>query len=404
MTKEIYTPYGFRDRLFAESAQRQIVMDRIRQVLGHYGYREVETPMVEYLKVYDEERGSIATVDMYKFSDRDGELLVLRPDLTPAAARVATTYLTEKDLPCRMSMSGSIFRYNGPYSAKERQLDQIGAERIGTDSAMADAEVLEMAIEALKNAGLKEFKIAIGHAKLVKQILSLLPEETRQELSENIVSKNFPALYQKLARIPMARELRELVELTAQTGEINLVEKGLQYSETIGSQNIYECFRRLSQVHQLLKEAGLEEYLVYDLGMTVELHYYTGIVFQGYTYGTGDYIMDGGRYDDLLKQFAKDWPAVGFGISINSLLKAMDKQGLAPEEEKSIFLGGKNPIGGARYLRQRGYRVTLQPDMEKERFEKMCDERTECLIGLWLEEDCTVEELEQKVREVLQDE
>ena len=230
---EMYTPYGFRDRLFQEAARQQELLERIQKIFRRYGYLEVKTPTAEYLKVYDEERGSIAPADMYKFVDRDGELLVLRPDLTPAAARVATTYLTEEDLPCRISMTGSTFRYNSRYSAKERELAQTGIELIGEDSVLADAEAAEIAIQALRAVGLSEFKIAIGHARLVERILERFPEKARPELRECVVSKNFPALYQKLAEGEPEAGLRELVELTARTGGIELVSQG------------YECSRKM---------------------------------------------------------------------------------------------------------------------------------------------------------------
>lgn len=388
MEKEIYTPYGFRDRLFAEASQQRAVSERIRKTFSMYGYLDIQTPMVEYLKVYDEERGSIAPVDMYKFVDRDGELLVLRPDLTPAAARVATTYLKEEDLPCRMTMSGNTFRYNGRYSAKQRELYQTGVELIGTDSAAADAEVLEVAVESLKSAGLTEFKIAIGHAKLVEQILQLTAESVRPELQEHIVSKNFPALYQKLDQQKIEPEIRELLELTAGTGGIELIEKGLSCSEKLGLTQVSESLRRLLEVHEILTDAGLEEFLVYDPGMTVDLHYYTGIVFQGYTYGTGDYIMDGGRYDDLLKQFSRDWPAVGFGIYVNSLLSAMERQRLLPETEKMVFLAGteeKAVLKAARRLRQKGCAVAVQQVKDAQVFEQFCQESELCGLGVWLD-------------------
>lgn len=388
MEKEIYTPYGFRDRLFTEASQQRTVSEQISRTFGMYGYLDVQTPMVEYLKVYDEERGSIAPVNMYKFVDRDGELLVLRPDLTPAAARVATTYLKAEDLPCRMTMSGSTFRYNGRYSAKQRELYQTGVELIGADSSASDAEVLEVAIEALKNAGLKEFKIAIGHAKLVEQILELIEKPLRPELQEHIVSKNFPALYQKLEQQKLKKEARQLLELTARTGGIELIQKGAECSEKLGMTGVSESFRRLLEVHALLKDAGLEQYLVYDPGMTVDLHYYTGIVFQGYTYGTGDYIMDGGRYDDLLKQFSQDWPAVGFGIYVNSLLSAMEKQELLPEAPKMVFLAGTEEpsvLRAARRLRQKGYAAAVEQKKDAVSFERFCQQNPLCALGIWLD-------------------
>lgn len=409
MLQEIYTPYGFRDRLFVEAAQHRVLLERIQRVFRRYGYQDVETPTVEYLKVYDEERGSIAPVDMYKFVDRDGELLVLRPDLTPAAARVATTYLTEEDLPCRICMTGSTFRYNSRYSAKERELRQTGVELIGADSVLADAEIVEIAVEALRAAGLSTFKIAIGHARLVEQILSLFPEERRAELREYVVSKNFPALYQRLAGMETEEACRALLELTAQTGGIDLVEQGYTYSQKMGLTKIAQIFERLLALHRLLAAEGMSQELVYDLGMTADLHYYTGIVFQGYTDGTGDYVLDGGRYDDLLRQFSKNWPSVGLGIYMNSLLNAMNRQGIAPEVPGQIFLSGteeETVLQAARILRDGGQDVVLLFGKDRESFEASCQAKASCSLGLWLdpkEDDRLCHQLEERLKEVLAD-
>ncbi len=406
---EMYTPYGFRDRLFQEAARQQELLERIQKIFRRYGYLEVKTPTAEYLKVYDEERGSIAPADMYKFVDRDGELLVLRPDLTPAAARVATTYLTEEDLPCRISMTGSTFRYNSRYSAKERELAQTGIELIGEDSVLADAEAAEIAIQALRAVGLSEFKIAIGHARLVERILERFPEKARPELRECVVSKNFPALYQKLAEGEPEAGLRELVELTARTGGIELVSQGYECSRRLGQTQISDIFERLLEVHRRLEEAGMAEELVYDLGMTVDLHYYTGIVFQGYTDGTGDCVLDGGRYDDLLCQFSRDWPAVGLGINMNSLLSAMGRQGILPEGPKQVYLAGTGEdltLKAARILREQGEDVVLLQGKDRESFEALSRNRESCRLGLWLDpsEDPELGScLEERLKEVLKD-
>ena len=200
--------------------------------------------------------------------------------------------------------------------------------------------MVEIAVETLRAAGLSTFKIAMGHARLVEQILSLFPEELRAELREYVVSKNFPALYQRLAGVKMEEACRALLELTAQTGGIDLVEQGYTYSQKMGLTEISQIFERLLALHRLLEAEGMSQELVYDLGMTADLHYYTGIVFQGYTDGTGDYVLDGGRYDDLLRQFSKNWPSVGLGIYMNSLLSAMNRQGIAPEVPGQIFLSG----------------------------------------------------------------
>ena len=85
---------------------------------------------------------------------------------------------------------------------------------------------------------------------------------------------------------------------------------------------------RLEKVYQVLCEYGVEKYVSFDLGMLSKYNYYTGIIFKGYTYGVGDAIVKGGRYDNLLKRFGKDAPAIGFMIVVDDLLSAMNRQGV----------------------------------------------------------------------------
>ena len=153
----------------------------------------------------------------------------------------------------------------------------------------------------------------------------------------------------------------------------------------------------------------MSQELVYDLGMTADLHYYTGIVFQGYTDGTGDYVLDGGRYDDLLRQFSKNWPSVGLGIYMNSLLSAMNRQGIAPEVPGQIFLSGteeRTVLQAARILRDGGRDVVLLFGRDRESFEASCQAKASCRLGLWLdpkEDDRLCHQLEERLKEVLAD-
>ena len=141
-------------------------------------------------------------------------------------------------------------------------------------------------------------------------------EDDMLTIMEELITR-YPQL--GVCRGEVEEACRALLELTAQTGGIDLVEQGYTYSQKMGLTEISQIFERLLALHRLLEAEGMSQELVYDLGMTADLHYYTGIVFQGYTDGTGDYVLDGGRYDDLLRQFSKNWPSVGLGIYMNSL-------------------------------------------------------------------------------------
>ncbi len=336
MAQQFYTPYGFRDILFEEAAARREIEQVLGEIFERYGYRSILTPTVEYLELFGEERGSIAPRDMYKFIDKDGELLVLRPDMTPAVARTVASYFKEADLPLRIMTSGITFRYNSRYSAKQRELRQMGVELFGDCSVQSDAEVISLGIESLLAAGLQDFRIAIGHSKVVPAILDVLEGygANRKELAALIESKNFMGLAQQTQALALPQELGELVELLTEAGGAEVIEKGRRLSEEAGCPAILQYFERACQVHKLLCAYGVDSYLIYDMGMTAQLGYYTGLVFKGYAAGSSDNVLDGGRYDDLLKQFDRPWPAVGFAIYQDSLIRALRSQQKLPQETK----------------------------------------------------------------------
>ncbi|MBQ7064550.1 MAG: ATP phosphoribosyltransferase regulatory subunit [Firmicutes bacterium] len=409
MKKEIYTPYGFRDKLFVEAAGARALNDRLHHVFELYGYHDITTPMVEYLKLFDEERGSIDPVNLYKFVDRDGELLVLRPDLTPAAARFAVTYLSEGDLPCRMCVNGQVFRYSGPFSGKARELYQTGIEFIGTDSAESDAEVLEAALDALEATGLKSWRMALGEAGLVREVLSLVPGD---DLCKYVNSRNYPALDAEMQTRKVPEPLRQLVSIMTRTGGIELVNEALQYLDELNSE--YDtaaargAFARLAEVWNALQRAGKTDRLTVDPGMTPDLQYYTGIVFQAYADGSGEYILDGGRYDDLYRQFDRNWPAVGFGVQVNQVMQALQAQHCVQDSPKWVYVAGNDPAltaEAARYLRGRDIPVFRTEMTDRGAFEELYKDRSDCAIALWLdpEEDPALRQnLAEWLKEVLQ--
>lgn len=337
MAEQLYTPYGFRDWLFEDAEQKQLLHERLHSVFIKYGYRDVETPIVEYLQVFDKERGSVSPLDMYKFVDRDGEVLSLRPDMTPALARMGTFYFQKEDLPLRITSTGYTFRYNSRYSAKQRQLSQTGIEYYGDGRLEEDVEALTVAIEALKASEIETFRIAVGYAKLTEAILEALqvPKEERDEWLEQIESKNQTALEQKAQAMGVNENAWKLISILSDAGGIELIRQGETLSALLGWKPVQEGFQRIAQVAEQIAHNDLSTYVIYDPGMKAELGYYTGIIFKGYATGSGDTVLDGGRYDALLKQFGADWSAIGFGINQDSLMEAWKNQKNALKEKKA---------------------------------------------------------------------
>lgn len=324
--KLLHTPEGVRDIYNDECAKKLVLQNNIHQVLSLYGYHDIQTPTFEFFDIFNKERGSVASSAMYKFFDRDGNTLVLRPDMTPSVARSAAKYFMDESMPLRFCYMGNTFINNTSYQGRLKEMTQIGAELIGDDSSDADAEVIAMIIDSLLKSGLQEFQVEIGQVDFFKGLLeeSGMTEETEELLRELIENKNYFGVEELLSTQKMSAELKEVfLKLPELFGSTEIMER----AETLTTnKRALKAIDRLKKLYKILENYGFEKYVSFDLGMLSLYQYYTGIIFKAYTYGTGDAIVTGGRYDNLLKQFGKDAPSIGFAISVDYLMSALERQ------------------------------------------------------------------------------
>lgn len=324
--KLLHTPDGVRDIYGVECTRKNVVQERMRKVFHLYGYQDIETPTFEFFDIFNESRGSVKSKEMFKFFDRDNHTLVLRPDETPAIARCVAKYFMDEDMPIRLCYLERTFINNSSYQGRLKEASQTGVELIGDDSPEADGEVLAMVIEALKAAGLTQFQVELGDVDFFKGLLEEagMDEELEEALRELIENKNYFGVEELVASQPMDPELKQVfLKLPELFGSLNEIQAA---KELTTNARALRAIERLEEVNRILETYGLSEYVSYDLGMLSQYQYYTGIIFKAYTYGTGDYIVNGGRYDKLLTQFGKEAPAVGFGISVDELLLALSRQ------------------------------------------------------------------------------
>ncbi|MDO5291861.1 MAG: ATP phosphoribosyltransferase regulatory subunit [bacterium] len=369
----LHTPEGVRDIYNSECAKKLQVEASIHEMLALYSFKDIETPTFEYFDIFNKERGTIASKEMYKFFDKEGNTLVLRPDFTPSIARCAAKYYKEEELPIRLCYNGNTFINNSRYQGKLKEISQIGAELINDDSVDADAEMIALVIEALKRAGLKEFQIEIGHADFMNGILeeARLDEEEAMEFKSLMEAKNLFGVEDIIASKHLNNDLEELIlKLPSLFGN----ENDLSYAKArVHNTRSIQAIERLEQLQNILRVYGLEDYISFDLGMLSKYNYYTGIILKGYTYGTGDVIVSGGRYDNLLRQFGKEAPAMGFIILIDQLMLALACQNVEISTNSSqwmvIYDGNarKTAIDLVHQLRSSGKSVELMiKDGDKE--------------------------------------
>ena len=160
----LHTPEGVRDIYGEECARKVRVQETMHHVLKLYGFHDIQTPTFEFFDIFSEKRGTVAAKNMYRFFDREGNMLALRPDITPSIARCVSKYYKDEELPIRFCYSGNTFINNTSYQGKLKEITQIGAELINDDTSDADAEMLAVTIECLLECGIRELQIEVGHA------------------------------------------------------------------------------------------------------------------------------------------------------------------------------------------------------------------------------------------------
>ena len=368
-TDLLHTPEGVRDYYGSEYARRSAAVEAVTRQMRLYGYEMLKTPTFEFFDVFSRQIGTTPSRELYKFFDKEGSTLVLRPDFTPSVARCAAKYFAEETKPLRFCYEGSAFVNSSNLQGKLKEQTQAGAELINDGSVQADAEIIALLVEILKAAGLTRFQISVGNVEYFKGICEEagLSEETERTLRDYISGKNYFAAEDLLASLGFDKAARTgFLEAT------DFLSVGIRTGDALSdvlkrtkNERAAAAIRRLIDLMRALETYGAAEYVSIDLSLLSRYHYYTGVIFKGYTYGTGDAIATGGRYDSLLSQFGKDAPAIGFMVQIDSLVEALQRQGLAADQEagaETLFYDDdsyEETVKKARDMRAQGKAVVL---------------------------------------------
>lgn len=368
MERVIHTPEGVRDIYGGECARKRVLLKKLHKVFVSYGYEDIETPTFEYFDVFSREIGTIPSKDLYKFFDREGDTLVLRPDFTPSVARAASRHFIEEGQrqTVRLCYQGNTFLNSSSYQGRPREVTEMGVEMMGDASADSDAEILAMMIDLLKAAGLEDFQVSVGQVDFFKSLLeeAAMPSETVEELRELISIKNHFGVEECVRRQDLSPELTAVFsEMPHFFGSMEILGKAKTMTRNAKA---LAAIERLEEIYRILEMYGCSQYITFDLGMLSKYRYYTGIIMQAFTYGTGQPILKGGRYNQLLGYFGKNCPSIGFTLVMEHLMNALDRQGIeVPLTWKTevIAYGEEDrraAIERAVSLRREGKHVVLQ--------------------------------------------
>ncbi|MBR1396485.1 MAG: ATP phosphoribosyltransferase regulatory subunit [Selenomonadaceae bacterium] len=392
MSKQILeTPYGTQDFLPKDAATKRLIEQKILKLLQLYGYEEVVTPTIEYLDTLMI-GSSFRTLEphMFKMFDRSNRTLALRHEMTTPIARLTASRLKNLPMPLKLSYSTNVFRYEHTLPGRQCEFYQAGVELIGSSSVAADAEVIALAIESLKTAGLTDFELCLNNIEFVIGIMEQnnLDIETKEFLKTAIENHDLVALEQKIDELPLTKNAADFLKnIPFMHGGKDILNKARTFTLNERSRRALD---NLAEIYQLLETYGVADKVTFDLGLIRDFSYYTGMVFEAYAPNLGYSLAGGGRYDHMLKDFGLACPATGFALGIERIMLARKHQGITENHiSRDIYLGYSpskinDAITKAKQLRDTGKVVdlALMPQTEEEARQSQLDKACTELIYL----------------------
>lgn len=322
-------PDGMRYYFGAEARLRRALEDQIMQVFDGWSYEEIITPTVDYLALFERGMGRDAASRAFRFTDRDGRLLALRPDVTSSVARAAATLFARRARPLRLCYAASVFHHQSPSHAEwRRESTQLGCEFLGEGARIADLEVLAIATEIFERLGLQEsYRITVSSVEVFNGIAErlALDAEAREGLRHLTDIRDAAEIQRFLhGREVRAEERNAFSRLMQLPGKREVLDEALR---TITNQRSLSALCELENLWSVIERLGLASAFEIDLGDVSGLDYYTGLTFKIYVRGAGTRIGAGGRYDSLTANFGRAEPAIGFMLDLNALTEILMRSG-----------------------------------------------------------------------------
>lgn len=307
---------GFRDFLPSEARKRQYVIDSLKKIFESYGFEPLETPVLEYQEILTGKYGDEGDKLMYKFIDNGDRKVAMRYDQTVPLARIVAQYQNDISLPFKRYQIQNVWRAENTQKGRYREFLQIDVDTIGSESLIADAEIIKLAIDSYSKLGFVNFKFLINDRTVFS------------DLSKgNFEQSKLPAVIRAIDKLEKIGEKNVLIELSEQIGK----DAAKRVIDQIKNQKPTE---KIEKIFEYLDKMGVPSE-AYDFSPTLArgLDYYTGSIFEikcaDYPAGS---LGGGGRYDRLIGMFAKkDIPAVGFAFGFDRTIEAMDELKLFPK-------------------------------------------------------------------------
>ncbi len=350
---------------------RRHVMTTSMGAFGGWGYREIQVPLLHYFEALRPGLDDDQVERSFRFVDRGGNLMVLRPDVTPVVAQ-SFAQMRSPRLPFRVSYTHKIVRVERSFTRDQLESYQIGIEHIGGDELVADAEVLCIALEVLESLGLPNFQVSIADHQIAAHLLKGCgaPRRIREEIRQALVARDADEVAAMLNRLGARAQYVEAILAMAQ------VQGGQQQLDKIresfpGDHHLRARLEYIERLTSLLGDLGWGEHVNVEMAELTGPSYYTGIGFSLVSEGAMRELGRGGRYDDLVGLYGRSVPAVGFSMSLETIVQALHPQmgqvSEAEDDDEAVRVQPDDPLEGfqrALERRRRGAvtRVTTPDD------------------------------------------
>ncbi|MCD8199317.1 MAG: ATP phosphoribosyltransferase regulatory subunit [Phascolarctobacterium sp.] len=362
MNKTYQVPYGTKDILPGEMKMRRRIEDAIIRVFDMWGYDEVKTPDFEYAELFE----AAGKSGDFRFFDRRNHLLVLRNDMTAPIARLTATRLQGGEKVKRLCYLANLYRYEEIQEGRQCEFEQAGVEMLGASGAAADAEIIVLAAEAFRAAGLENFSFSLGHVGFIDG----LAEEAGLSNRKTVQIKECLRCHDAVKIQDIVSSAKDIKpEIRQLFSDFLFLQGGIELLEKVGrvvtGKKCLEALDNLKQIYKLVEAYGTADFLRFDLGLNRSLDYYTGMLFEVYLPEMGFPAAGGGRYDKMMDKFGVSCPATGFAIGIERLILSLARQGNAVSNRSwDIFVAWqegnlKKAITAASNLRKEGHSVKL---------------------------------------------
>ena len=351
-------PAGMRDLLPAEARSRRAVARVVLEHFALWGYEVVTPPAFELAAVLERGLGTLDPRDVLRFVEPEsGEVAALRPDMTPQIARMAAARLRDFPPPMRLAYEGTVLRRRQERARRHRQIPQAGLELLGVSGPRGDIEILTLAAESVRRAGVASFVIDLGHAELTRALLAAYPEARANDLRDALAVKD-EARVGELAGGVSPRIQAAVTALPALQGGLDVLARGAALFAGTPAEGPLAALRAIVDG---CVARGLGEALRVDLGEVRGFAYYTGMHFRVLAEGPGEALGGGGRYDDLLARFGAPMPAAGFALDLDHLAWARRVAGVLEAPPLRILVADDDGEALAAALRARGIAAGLAP-------------------------------------------